>query len=319
MIMPEESKIPTAENSFSKRKYKAILLFGLFIIILIAVSLFFYSKQQNKFSKQTPSSSTSNQTKNPNLDIDLTETNREWVLLFSDPSGPFEAYDFEGNKTASLEAGGNVVILLSPDRKKVIYTAADNNVWYHNLSTNKETRITDSGKFRSKTYKGVVVVPIVWAPDSQQLLYKVFAEDKNWTGIEDSSAINPSVNYGLYIFNLKTQGNKFLTSSANENYFWPNGFNNPLFKRAGESELYELDLDSAGINKIVQLPYTENVATNSFYKDEKIVWVSKLSPNIKTQIVMSNLDGSDKVLVTSKSDWRYQSVLFSPNGRYGLC
>lgn len=301
-----------------KRNYKVVILVIGILIIITIIGLIYYFQQYNS-SNETANVDTyteSDQSEEiEKLDIDLNFTDEEWILLYGDFKGPFDAYNFDGKKTASIDASGNGVIKLSPDRKKVIYNAVGNDLWFYNLSSKKETQITEVGTDSYNLYEPVGVTPSVWSPDSQGFLYTVGSVDQSYRNLDKPLSKNPSVKFGLYYFNLHTQENRYLTSNTG-NYFWPSGFKNPLFKEYPKPEIYELNLDNGQVNQIAKVPSNEIVDKVSFYRKDRLLWIDRSTENINnSQVLMSNFSGSEKVVISKDTEWRYSLALFSPNGK----
>lgn len=84
------------------------------------------------------------------------------------------------------------------------------NLWIYEIKSSQYQQINFEGKPESKSYALVLTNFICWMPNGQELIYRVFSRDADEGCNYCSSTPDPNINYGYFLYNIKTGTKKKL-------------------------------------------------------------------------------------------------------------
>ena len=232
----------------------------------------------------------------------------------------------EGTFTKISNSGKQRLTQLSPDGTKVAYVR-DNNLYYMDLDSQEEHRVTIDGKMNSVingttdwVYEEEFAITrgFYWSPDSKRIAYYRFDESRvreftmqTWGGLypenysykypkagEDNSVVD------IYIYSLETHKSMRLnTGSENDQYLprmqWTKDANTLAFMRMNRLQnKMQLLLANATTGKITTL-YTEEDA--DAYVEVPETW--------------RFMDDGNQFLITSERDGYNHIYLYSMDGK----
>ena len=210
-----------------------------------------------------------------------------------------------------IEGGG-----IAPQRDKVAFIGADQNLWVVDSSGHSLRRVSDEAFPEDETYYGTVVLLSGWSPDGTKIIcfvQSLFGHDAR----EQERPVS-----GFYLVDLDTSKKTKLPDWPNF-VAWSTDPETVIYQEEGLStaDWYTFNLSTGATSQLTTTPFECFIAAliqqKSLSSDGSRLLYSCVDTGYGTdrsKIVLANIDNTDQLVLLEGTFAELQLPIFSPNG-----